>query len=555
MKKITLAIFTLLSIQYATAQSVVTYAGKASNDAENNSERTSGVALTNTYFSNPTGLCFDNNGVMYISENNKIRIVDNSKLYIRSGSLQKPSLSEGYRNTTSTQSTYRSPSGMVSDSDGNIFIADVNNHCIRRLAKYVNLGNGQIASTFAGAAPTPGLPGQGTEGSANGTGTNARFKQPTDITIDADGNFYVTDMGNYTIRKITPAGVVTTLAGTANMQGTTDASAGNARFGRPWGVAMYNSNTIVVTDPWNGNIRKINIYSGATTTLAGPTTGPGVFSIVDGTLADARFKSPKGIAVVGGIIYVADQNVIRAINEVNNSVTTFAGNISEFAIKDGSGANASFTELADLESDGAGNLYATENSLAVSSHVVRKITISALAPSANFEATKRTLKVNEVTTVTDISGGEAATSRNWTISPSNYTIAEGSLTSEVLKISFGSAGFYEIRLNITNDYGSDTKIGSNYFAVSTTGSITSYSENPLLKVYPNPASELITVDLDPSLDQAAGKLALYSVTGNKIMDVALTEAIDATILSNGTYYLTYTSKDNNIVKRVIVSHK
>lgn len=555
MKKITILLSLTFIVQSAIAQSVVTYAGKVSDDADNNYESTSGVDLTNTFFSNPTGLCFDNNDRLYISEKNKVRIIASNKLYIRSGSLQQPTLSEGYRNATGTQATYRNPSGMASDADGNIYIADVDNHCIRRLAKYVNLGNGQVASTFAGAAPTPGLPGQGTSGSADGTGTAARFNQPTDITIDGDGNLYVTDLRNYTIRKITPAGVVNTLAGSANTQGATDGTGAAASFGRPWGVAMYNDNTIVVSDPWNGNIRKINIFSGATTTLAGPTTGAGVFNIKDGTLAEARFKSPKGIAVVGGIIYVADQNVIRAINEANNSVTTFAGNSSEFMVKDGIGTGASFTELADLVSDGAGNLYVTENSSAVSSHVVRKITINALAPIANFEATKRSLRVDEQVTITDISAGEEATSRSWTINPTNYTLEEGTLSSESFKISFSSTGFYELRLDITNDYGSDTKIGSNFFAVSTTGSITSYSDNPLLKVYPNPSSGFINLSLDPSLDLQDAKIALHSVQGNVVMSVSPTETIDASQLSNGTYYLTYTSAEHKIVKRIVISHK
>ena len=556
-KTTTLTLCLTVLAYLANAQNVVTYAGKVNNDADNNYESTSDKGLTDTYFSNPSGLCFDNTGKMYISEKNKIRIVTTNKLYIRSGSLQQPTLSEGYKNATGTQATYRNPTGMASDTNGNIYVADVDNHCIRKIARYVNLGNGQVASTFAGAAPTQGLPGQGTTGSANGTGTSARFNQPTDITIDNDGNLYVTDLRNYTIRKITPSGVVTTLAGTANTQGAADGTRAAARFGRPWGVAIYTNNSIVVTDPWNGNIRKINIFSGVTTTLAGPTTGPGVFNIVDGTLAEARFKSPKGITVMNGIIYVADQNVIRAINESNNSVTTFAGNPTEFAVKDGAGAGASFTELSDLVNDGAGNLYATENSMAVGSHVIRKITVNELAPIANFESTKKSLKVNEEVTLTDISLGEEATSRTWTITPANYTINEGTLSSQIMKLAFTSAGFFGIRLNITNDHGSDTKISENYFAVSTTGtgSVTSFSDNPLIQIYPNPSNDVVYVTLDPSLDLNLGKMALYSTHGNKIMELAPVETIDLSTVTNGTYYLTYTSEEHNIVKRLIVSHK
>ncbi|MFT6745003.1 MAG: hypothetical protein ACJAR8_001559, partial [Bacteroidia bacterium] len=288
------------------AQSVVTYAGIANDDPTNNYESTSNKDLDDTYFAFPAGICFDPSGRMYTAEKNKVRIIVADKLYIRAGSLQATSFSEGYKNATGTSATFRDPGGLACNSNGEIFVADIENHCIRKIASYQNLGNGQVVSTFAGSNPTPGLPGYGTSGSADGTGTAARFNKPTDIAIDAVGNLYVTEYDNFTIRKITSAGVVTTLAGTAGSDGTTDATGAEARFGGPYGVAIYNSNTIVVTDPWNTNIRLVNIFSGATTTLTGSTSGADPRQI-DGTLAEARFKAPKGVAVVQGIIYVADQ--------------------------------------------------------------------------------------------------------------------------------------------------------------------------------------------------------------------------------------------------------
>lgn len=306
-------IFTIGLTTSIFAQNVVTYAGKASDDYENKYESASNLP-PRIILSSPEGICLDPSGNVYISEKNKIRLVTD-KVHIRAGSPQRPSFSEGYKNGSGTQTTFRNPCGMVSDANGNIFIADVDNHCIRKIEKYVNLGNGQVVSTFAGAMPTPGLPGYGTSGSVDGVSTAARFNKPTDIAIDKDGNFYVTDYDNMTIRKISSSGKVTTLAGQALTEGFSDGTTGTtARFGTPWGVAIYNDNSIVVSDPWNTNIRKINIYSGETSTLAGPTTMADPRQ-VDGTLTDARFKSPKGITVVDGIIYVADQNTIRAIDE------------------------------------------------------------------------------------------------------------------------------------------------------------------------------------------------------------------------------------------------
>ncbi|MBT8327595.1 MAG: hypothetical protein KJP21_07715, partial [Bacteroidia bacterium] len=471
----------LLSIIYgmtAYAQTVTTYAGIANNDAFNNYESSSGVALDNTYFSLPEGICFDPNGKMYISERNKVRTVHNNLLYIRAGSPLSPTSSEGYKNALGTSSTFRNPSGMASDANGNIYVADRANHCIRKIDKFNNLGNGQNVTTFAGTAPTPGLPGNGTPGSANGTGTSASFNSPTGVAIDSDGYLYVTDYNNYTVRKISPSGVVTTLAGSPGVEGTTDGTGSAARFGGPWGVAIYDANHIVVTDQWNCNVRKINKISGATTTLAGPTSGPNS-QHADGTLTTARFKVPKGIAVVNGVVYVGDQNTIRAINESSNTVTTFAGDKSSFALTDGNGSNAAFTEISDVTTDGNGNLFVSENSGAIASSVIRKITINDLAPTANFIAPERDLVIDEKIVLSDISTGQAATSRLWTITPTTYDIHTGDLTTETVEISFKVVGFFEVSLEITNDYGTDSKTVDAYFSVSSVGSVERYNASNL----------------------------------------------------------------------------
>ncbi|MDB9883399.1 hypothetical protein OAD66_09735, partial [Bacteroidia bacterium] len=528
MKKTLLLLITFAFTYVSSAQTVVTFAGKANDDAYNKYESGSGVALNNTFFSLPEGLCFDPNGKMYISEKSKIRAVINNKLYIRTGSLQSPTFAEGYKNGTGTQAKFRNPGGMVSNSNGDIFVADIDNHCIRKVNAYTAIGTGQSVSTFAGANPTPGLPGNGTSGSSNGTGSAAKFNRPMDITMDADGNFYVTDSENYTIRKISPTGVVTTLAGTAGSEGTTDGTGSAARFSTPWGVAMYNSNTIVVTDAWNTNIRKINIYTGVTTTLTGSTTGPDPRQ-VDGTLSSARFKSPKGITVVDGIIYVTDQNIVRAIDEANNSVTTFAGNKSSFSITDGVGSAAAFTEMSDIQADGLGNLFVTENSSAVASSVIRKITIDNLAPIADFEATKTNIITNEEVTLTNKSRGQAATAINWIISPVDYTIKNGTLTSKNIDLSFNSAGFYTVKLSITNSYGTDAKTVENFFVVSTTGSISRrYSSSNLMTVYPNPANNSITLDWNQSLQIESSNVSLFNINGMKIMEIDPLQAINTT---------------------------
>lgn len=553
MKKTFLFILSLINYSLS-AQNVITYAGKSHDDIDTYYESQSSLNLSESYFSSPSGICVDPTGNMYISEKNKIRLITNNKVHIRAGSLQKPSFSEGYKNGTGTQTTFRNPGGMVSDSKGNIFIADIDNHCIRKVNKFVNLGNGQVVSTFAGANPTVGLPGYGTSGSKDGTGTEARFNKPTDIAIDTDGNLYVTDSDNLTIRKITPTGVVSTLAGKTASEGFNDGTGENAQFGAPWGVAFYNNNSIVVTDPWNTNIRKINIYSGATTTLAGPTSGPDAKQ-VDGTLAKARFKAPKGITVVNGIIYVADQNTIRAIDELNNSVTTFAGNVNEFDIIDGNGINAAFTELSGLTSDDNGNLFATENSLLVKSNVIRKITINDLAPVAHFKASKTSLLVDEQITLTDLSSGLKPYIRKWEIIPNTYKIINGDLSSETFDLTFDEAGFYDVSLEISNDFGINGKTMKDYLAVSTTGNIQPYSSSDLLQVYPNPVNNLFNIQLDNKIIANDPRLQLFNSSGKKITDLSHSVLIDVSSLSDGIYFITVDSDYINIARKIVIHHK
>ncbi len=148
-------------------------------------------------------------------------------------------------------------------------------------------------TTFAG----------GSSGSADGTGADARFYYPSGVAVDGDGNLYVTDRYNYTIRKITPAGVVTTLAGSAGNSGSADGTGADARFNYPAGVAVDGDGNLYVADSSNLTIRKIT-PAGVVTTLAGAAKEIG---FVDGIGRAGLFNYPEGVAVDGdGNVYVAD---------------------------------------------------------------------------------------------------------------------------------------------------------------------------------------------------------------------------------------------------------
>src|SRR5437773_394011 len=153
--------------------------------------------------------------------------------------------------------------------------------------------------TFATLAGEPSI------GAADGIGSNARFFNPSGIAVDNSGNFYVADSLNNTIRKMTPNGFVSTLAGLAGSWGSTDGTGANARFNYPNGVAVDNAGNVYVADTVNNTIRKITA-DGDVTTIAGLARSTGS---TDGTRANARFNYPSGVAVDNaGNVYVADSH-------------------------------------------------------------------------------------------------------------------------------------------------------------------------------------------------------------------------------------------------------
>ncbi len=156
--------------------------------------------------------------------------------------------------------------------------------------------------TTAGAVTT--LAGVGSSGSADGTRAAARFNEPQGVAVDVSGNVFVADADNNTIRKITTAGVVTTIAGTAGLSGSTDGTGAAARFNAPTGVAVDGSGDVFVADCGNQTIRKITA-AGVVTTFAGTAGSSGS---ADATGATASFTRPTGVAVdVSGNVFVADR--------------------------------------------------------------------------------------------------------------------------------------------------------------------------------------------------------------------------------------------------------
>jgi sugar lactone lactonase YvrE len=231
---------------------------------------------TNARFSYPVGITIDSGSTLYVAQIGRIRTIS----------------STGVVTTLTTDVSY--PSGIVFDAYLNLYIVDSTAQRIFLLQR------GGVLTTFAGS---------GTRGFSNGTGTNATFNNPSGIAIDFDGNLYVADTGNHCIRKITSSGVVTTLAG--NIQGYSDGTGINSRFLIPYGITSDSSGMLYVVDSGNNRIRKIT-PEGVVTTVAGNETA----LFANGTGTAASFNTPQGITMdSSGVLYVADtlNNTIRRI--------------------------------------------------------------------------------------------------------------------------------------------------------------------------------------------------------------------------------------------------
>ena len=211
------------------------------------------------------------------------------------------------------------------------------------------------------------LAGNGTGGFADGNGASAQFNGPAGIVADAQGNIYIADIGNYRIRKITPSGTVSTLAGNGTF-GYADGSGNTAQFTQPRNLATDGQGNVYVTEEFR--IRKIS-PAGNVSTLAGGNSG----GFADGSLDSAKFSDLTGIVIDGQAnIYVADWGNQR-IRKITNSgmVSTLAGN-GTVGFVDGNGASAQFNGPQGIAIDVHGNVFVAD----ATNMRIRKITPQGL---------------------------------------------------------------------------------------------------------------------------------------------------------------------------------
>ena len=269
-------------------------------------------------FNNAVAVATDASGNVYVADGLTIRKISTDRIV---STLAGNPNASGFTDGTGSAARFSGASGVAVDGAGNVYVADQSNSTIRKIT------SAGVVTTLAG---TPGV-----TGNADGTGNAAQFYYPTAIAVDVSGdNIYVAQSYNHTIRKVTSAGVVTTLAGTPGVAGSADGNGSAALFNKPQGLAVDGSGNVYVADTNNGLIRKITSGGEVTTLAAVGTVGyPGLV----------------GVAVGGnGVIYVADSYSIRNVTS-EGVVTTFFGTPGQYT--------GYYSFPSGLAVDGNGNVY------------------------------------------------------------------------------------------------------------------------------------------------------------------------------------------------------
>ncbi len=261
-----------------------------------------------------------------------------------------------------TAANLANPASVVLDGSGNLYIADQQNHRIRKVAA------SGIITTVAGTG-SYGFSGDG------GAATAANLANPAGVALDASGNLYIADSQNHRIRKVTTSGIISTVAGTGTAGYNGDGvAATTANLNNPVGVTVDGSGNLYIADALNHRVRKVST-TGIITTIAG--TGTAGFSGDGAAATTANLNTPAGVAVGGtGNLYVSDQKNqrIRMIS-TNGIITTAAGNGAPGYSGDGVAASTtSLNDPAGLTVDGSGNLYIADQS----NHRVRKVSTGGI---------------------------------------------------------------------------------------------------------------------------------------------------------------------------------
>jgi sugar lactone lactonase YvrE len=300
-------------------------------------------------FNSPKGITIDTDGNIYVGDtgNNRVRKIRGNTVSTLAGKG-----AAGYADGSGNTALFHSPADLVTDDAGSIFLSDLSNNRVRKITPV------GFVSTIAGGPRT---------GYTDGNNTAAMFNTPRGVSLDGNGAVFVVDINNHCIRKVLPTGEVSTFAGNGK-KGYKDGPADVAQFHLPKGLVRDQQGNLFVADMGNNTIRKIS-PEGVVSTVAGKT----VAGFQDGSSNEALFNQPRGIAIDSwGNLYIGDtgNNRVRKI-AVTGIVTTIAGN-GTAGLVNGPGTSSQFNRPRMLVVDKQDKyLYVTDHS----NHCIRKITL------------------------------------------------------------------------------------------------------------------------------------------------------------------------------------
>lgn len=302
----------------------------------------------NAHFEWPLDVAVDSSGNLFVADSGNAMVRKVTPLGVVT-TIAGTADERGYVDAIGTAARFSGVHAIAVDADGNVFVAD--GMAVRRIAV-----NGSV-TTLAGIPDVAGY--------VDGAGTAARFDMASgELAVAPNGDVYLGDCNNHVIRRITPGGMVTTYAGTANQAGSADGAIASATFNCPTALGFDAQGNMYVSDSGNHTVRKIT--AGQVSTLAGTPSRFG--HVLDGVGSAARFQSIGDIAVSSdGIVMLTDSRQIRRI-DLAGAVTTVAG-ICCGSSYDGVGTNASFSQPNGIALDSAGNAYVADTS----AHVIRKV--------------------------------------------------------------------------------------------------------------------------------------------------------------------------------------
>ena len=501
--------------QVATIKSVETYAGSSLSSGSDN-----GIRLQ-ARFNDPIDLVFDDSGKLYIAEQtgSAIRVMDvDGNVTLFAGSPGN----KGYVDATGTDARFNDIRGLSIDKEGNLIVADKDNHVIRRVTPE------GVVTTIAGSV----------EGFQDGGGSVARFNKPTKAITDGNGNIYVADALNFRVRKIDIKGVVTTVVGQST-SGYTDGDVNTATLDLVSGLAFDASGNLIISTIFA--LRKFDFNTGMLSTIVGSA---GANSFVDGDKDNAGFNAIQNLFVdEGDVIYIVDRHGFRHV-DAQGTVTTLAGNSTQGAV-DGAPLNSRFFFPRGIVKDNGGDFLVADKA----SHVIRRIftdeapviTISSDPTGTVNGAFQVNFTINESVSdfdETDVTVGNGTLS-NFSGSGSSYTATitptqAGEVTVDVaagkITDAAGNTNEAAIQLSVVNDTSAPTVVISSNQSSPTSASTFQVTFTFNEEVTGFEASDISVTNA--MLSNFSGEGAVYTAdvsaiaAGSITIDVAADVAID-----------------------------